>query len=108
MNKPKQKTRKYYDYHECAEYISKKYFQGRDLRDFGGKYGKKKVDEKTPYLDFWHWLLGFGDIHHNGCFIYMPPAFDIPNYTKEEKWVAPIVQAFEDEFGEEAEMWVEW
>ncbi len=70
------------------------------------KYGKNpKKDAK--YLDFWHWLCDLADVH-NGCFIIMPPASDIPQYSDEEKWVAPIVQAFEDEFGEEAEMWVEW
>lgn len=106
MKKPKKHTRKYYDYDECAKYIANK-LGVKDLRDFAGKYTKKGVDDTKPYLDFWHWLCDFGNVH-NGCFISMPPASDIPQYTNEEKWVAPIVQAFEDEFGEEAEMWVEW
>lgn len=105
MKKPKKHKREYYDYNECAEYIANK-LGVKDLRDFAGKYSEKESEDK-PYLDFWHWLYDFGEIH-NGCFIYMPPASDIPHYTEEEKWVAPIVQVFEDEFGPEAQMWVEW
>jgi hypothetical protein len=104
MKKPKKETREYYDYSKCAKFIAYK-LGVKDLRDFAGKY--EKGGENKPYLDFWHWLCDMNDVH-NGCYIYMPPASDIPNYSEDEKWVAPIVQAFEDEFGEEAEMWVDW
>lgn len=107
MKKPQKRKKEYYDYHECADYISQKYFKGRDLRDFADFDYSKTESETNRYLDFWHWLCDFGNMH-NGCFMFMPPASDIPRYSDEEKWVAPIIQAFEDEFGIEAEMWVEW
>lgn len=85
MNKPELQTRSYYDYTDCASFINKKYNISDD--------------------DFWYYQ---SDYQHNGSY------FSINKYTLEDlkdskKLLAtPFAKAMIEEFGEDAEYYVEW
>jgi hypothetical protein len=108
MNKPTPQTKEYYDYHQCSYYIAEK-LGVVDLDDILGKF----VNDSIPYEErqhleyrcFWDFLLDRLDIH-NGCVIQMPE-YD-PEYCKWEQWQIDVVNAFIEEFGEDAEYWVSW
>lgn len=110
MKKPQPKAvkpQKALNYLECRDYIEKKY--KIDVRDYAGKFSVpgRAMDNKIPYQDFWHWLIGRCDIDHNGCFIDMPTS--APNA---DQWVQEILALFTKEFAtkdqESIEFWVEW
>jgi hypothetical protein len=103
MKKPRLKSRKSYDYNECAEYIAHK-LGVKDIRDFAGRWNGDKFNESKPYQDFWHFLYNHCEIH-NGGEMYMPCLDDL---NLIEDWQYKILQAFQDEFGEDAVYWVEW
>jgi len=109
VKKPVLKKHEFYDYHECAEYIAKKLGK-KNLRDCGEKHCGKK-DLTAPYQDFWHYLIETNDIN-NGCLIVGIGLFNGEALATEEnsKWsfCIPILKAFEDEFGPNAQYWVEW
>lgn len=106
MKKPIQRTKKYYDYHDCSEYLQDKHKYNE--RDYAGKFSKRNdVDKDTPYLDFWHWVIDRHEIH-NGCFL---------TFSKEEldeideDWVKTIYSYYIEEFADdkgELEMYVWW
>ena len=106
LKKPQKKTKTYYDYHECRNYLQKKY--GYDERNYAGK--KFSGDTDVPYQDFWHWLIDHHGIH-NGCFV----TFDRDTLKNEDTdwmgdWVKEIythyIEEFADENGElEMEVW---
>lgn len=85
MNKPELQTRSYYDYTDCASFINEKY----NISD----------------NDFW---CHQSDYQHNGSY------FSINKYTLEDlkdykKLLAiPFAKAMIEEFGEDAEYYVEW
>lgn len=95
MDKPEPVTRSFYDYQDCAEYISQKHFDGRCLRDFS-------VGDE--YRDFWHWVIDVCEVH-NGCVLYL--GADQLGLCK-EPWQREILEAFIKEFGDDQEYWVEW
>ena len=98
MKKPKTKKVKRLDYHECADYISKKL--GYNLRDTLGRWKGMVYQPDLEYRDFWHYLVEVCQIS-NGCEIYLPHPDDVKG------WQKPILQAFWDEFGQ-GPYWVEW
>ena len=102
MKKPEPKARKeVLDYHECADYIAHK-LGVDDLRDFSGKYMTPGISEDLPYQDFWHFLYDSQDIG-NPSYIFIPRT-----NNDFEDWQIKICKAFHEEFGEDAEYWVEW
>lgn len=107
MTKPTKKSKTYYDWLECEDYIQKQH--KCNIRDFKNKFkkikGKLTVDDKKEYMDFWHWVLNNYEVH-NGCFI---------TFTKEiyesinEEWIKTIYGWFL-EFADEGEVefYVTW
>lgn len=84
MQKPVQQTKKYFDYDDCFKWICQ-------------EYGK-------PPFDFWNFIfeyIGF----ENGSYIYLT---DLLYAEDTELWQKYVVQNFVQEFGEDAEYWVEW
>ncbi len=107
MEKPKFKTLQYLDYHECRDYIEHKL--GYSLRDTLGKFEpglSAEEREKREYRDFWHWIVDGIDVW-NGCLIVLPTSVQ-ELVSAEYKWVEEILDAFTEEFGANAEYWVEW
>jgi hypothetical protein len=106
MKKPKLKTKKYYDYHECAEFIAHK-LGIKNLRDVDGKYAGNK---DAKYKDFWHFLLDYNPELNKGSFLTFEE-YGCGLSLEEagiEEWQDKIVRAFIAEFGEDAEYWIEW
>jgi hypothetical protein len=92
----------YWDYHEVAHFINKKYKV--DIDNFAGhKYTGKKND--MPYQNFWHWICDFNEIH-NGSYFELDLVDGIADEVEDEKcgtpaWVKEILKMFLDEFEEE-------
>lgn len=75
MNKLKPKSLIYYDFYEMNDIVKKEL--GYDLRNCG-KYFYPNQD-KTPYLDFWHWQLDncFDRLSNDTyCHLYIGLDFD--------------------------------
>ena len=106
MNKPEKQTLEFYDYDYCSQYIAEK-LGLKSLRDTLGKFdnsspipyeGERKNFE---YRDFWHFLCevpGFS----NGSYIEI----NDDDLERANEWQKVIVQAFIDEFGEDANYFV--
>jgi len=99
MKKPKAQKIERLDYDECQKYISHKL--GYNLRDTLGMFKGKKHNSKVEYRDFWHFLCDHCEIH-NGSEFYMPTSDEAT-----EEWQKPILEAFNEEFGE-GPYWVWW
>ena len=105
--KPQPTTRTAYDYHECRDYLQKKYkYNERD-------YAKKFVTGSTmgePYQDFWHWVVDHNDIS-NGCLItFSRETLNNPDFDGDQ-WVKTIYGYYLTEFADdngELLMWVWW
>ncbi len=83
--KPELCTRKYLDYSDCSDWISKKL--GKDIRD----YNKKN----EGYQDFWHFVIDMCS-PHNGTFFNM-----YKDWVEDaEEWQREIINAFFVEFKE--------
>lgn len=96
--KPQLKTRQYYDYNECAQFIEPKL--GYKIRDTLGKF---RGNINAEYRDWWHFLIREVDVH-NGCFIQIDSSLlDAGN-----DWQNEITQVFISEFGEDSDYYVEW
>jgi len=107
MDKPTMKIRQSYDYYKCEAYIADK-LGVQCLQDFAGKYtrterGNHVIRDDLPYQDFTHFLFGNLD-YHNGSEITMP----YWAYDEAQDWQKKILDAFKEEFGENAKFWVEW
>jgi len=96
VNKPVEKTMKYMDYQECADWVAYRMGVG-SLGDFCGKYSGNKDAE---YLDFWHCICNNQDVH-NPCWVRVDRDYNWPD------WAIPIVDVFQKEFGD-TEYFVEW
>jgi hypothetical protein len=108
MKKPKKRAMVVaYNWHECVQYIEKKY--KIDIRDYAGKFKCKwnngELGEEKPYQDFWHWVVQNKDVN-NGSVVTLS-SYD---YTECEDWQQQILTFFLKEFGKgkEATFWVEW
>ena len=118
-DKPKQHlSEPYWDYHEVVDFIEKKY--KIKLRGYTPKAGfteemikhqkETYVGSKSdPYLDFWHWICEYQEIH-NGCYFYLGTQEEV-----DEKWcpywVKEILDLLDKEFPEakgEMYMYVSW
>jgi len=93
MNKPKQKSAKYYDYRECRDYIEKKY--GYETRNFANRKYTGKPDD-APSQDFWLYLCNKHGVGNDCTF-----ELDINDvdYAAEEEWQKKIILDFLNEFG---------
>lgn len=113
MNKPEKKTKSYYKYNECRDYLQKKY--GYQERDYAGKFknrGTKDVElnEDLLYQDFWHWVIKHYQVC-NGCFITFSREYLEEDAEESEDWVLEIYKHYIDEFADEdgmLEMYVSW
>jgi len=103
MKKPTKQTKEYYDYHDCRDYLQKKY--GYDERDYAGEFTKPAKNskavkalnkEETSYWDFWHHVIRYTEIH-NGCFFWMEKEW-LEDATE---WQKEIIQHYLDEFADE-------
>lgn len=104
LDKPKKKSRSYYDYIQCRDYLQAKYNYLE--RDYAGKFANGKLNGK-PYLDFWHWVLDNHEVH-NGCEILFSKE---ELETIEKPWVKEIYQRYIDEFADkkgELTLYVWW
>lgn len=104
MNKPKPRTKKYYDWIECKNYIQEKY--NIDIRDVAGKY---QGNPDAPYQDFWHSLTDKFEIH-NGCYVDFFAGEPLDEWFEHE-WEKKIARIFEEEFyveGKEIEFYIWW
>ena len=114
LEKPKFKTKIFYHYNECRNYLQKKY--NCNERDFAGRYKRdennklKEVDINKPYQDFWHWVCD-NYIIYNGCFIvFSKNYFGMKSETIPE-WVKTIYSRYIEEFADnngELVMFCEW
>ena len=105
MNKPTKKTKSYYDYNQCRNYLQEKY--GYDERDYAGRF--KNRGEDLPYQDFWHWVIKRHEVH-NGCFIIFSKE-NLEEDSETEDWVKEIYKHYIDEFADEngeLEMYCWW
>ena len=85
MNKPELQTRSYYDYTDCVNFINEKY----DIGD----------------TDFWSEIC---DYQHNGSSFTMDDTF-LEELKEDDKIEAyEFAKALVDEFGQDAEYWIEW
>lgn len=108
MKKPALRKVNYLDYHECSEYLEKKY--GYEERN----YKKHRFDisendpSNPPYCDFWHWVVDTFSVH-NGCDICFSNDWLEGNL---EDWQKEILEHYLSEFGSgpnrEVEFRVEW
>lgn len=108
-DKPKPETQTALDFHDCRDYIEKKY--KIQMRDYAGRF-KPPVDEKKPYLDFWHWIIDRYQIN-NDSFFNLYVTEDQDEYHLVPDWVKEILALFHKEFGEYEtkgylKMWVSW
>ena len=100
MNKPTIKSIEYWNYYECADYISKKYFEGKNLDDFTGKYITAQYDDSKEFQCFWHVILDKTELVNGAPFyLFFGDEYDGEDETK--KWYYPILKKFEEEFGED-------
>jgi hypothetical protein len=106
VEKPTKKTKEYYDYHECAEYIAHK-LGIEDLRDVDGKF---KGNPDAEYKDFWHFMRDYDPEINKGSFTSFEGYGDgLPiEEAGIEEWQDKIVRTFIAEFGEDAEYWINW
>ncbi len=88
MEKPRKKTREYYCFSECMEYLQKLY--NFDYRDIDG-------------FDFWSWLVDEWFVT-NSCFSTLEPERE-DDYPEK---VEIIFRMFETHFGEHAEYYFGW
>lgn len=95
LKKPKKQTHRYYDYHECRDYLQKKF--GYDERDYAKIYNNGKYDKDIECLDFWYWLCEHSEIH-NGCFVYFSKE-NLDDLDGDE-WVKEIYGHYIDEFAD--------
>ena len=114
--KPVKRTRTFYEYLECRDYLQEKY--GYDERDYASRnkavevIGKRRrFDGSRPYQDFWHWVVETYQIH-NGCFVtFSRDADALRELPTDKQWVREIYQRYLDEFADEDGellMFVEW
>lgn len=129
MSKPAKKTVQHYDYHEIIHYIEAKY--SVRTGDYYGCHGSKGVpwtgpptkDGRSPYANFWHWMISVNDHVTNGSYIYFPEnlpwgdveddpkCYDRRSCTSTPKFVMEIMALIEKEFGKEIyfeKIWVNW
>lgn len=109
MKKPIKVTHApHWDYNSCIKYIESKY----KIRtgDYNNKWLHRndKIRDKTPYRNFWHWVLDQHYDIHRGCFI----DFTVKEHLEDEKteqWVKEILTMLHKEFEEdEMRFWIEW
>lgn len=108
LEKPKKKSKEYYDYRECRDFIENKF--GYKTRDYLNKYNKSFNEEinDVKFLDFWSWIVKNYEIS-NGCFICFSREF--LEESDIEDWQARIYNDFLDEFADEngeVEFYVWW
>jgi hypothetical protein len=107
MKKPTKKTKSYYDYIQCRDYLQKKYDYNE--RDYAGKF-KNRDKEDVPYQDFWHWVIEHYQVC-NGCFITFSKEYLECDGKESEAWVREIYKHYIDEFADEngeLEMYCWW
>lgn len=102
--KPRKKSRSAFEWSDIVEYIQKKY--GKDVRDWAGRYSKKKRNESAEYQDFWHFICDKCEVH-NGATIWLFP-YDWMEEEGCEDWKKEICQILVDEFGSDFEAFVSW
>jgi hypothetical protein len=83
----------YLDYHECNNYIEKKY--NIQTRDFLGKFQGGKAND-VEYLDFWHWMCDNFEIS-NGAIIHVNFE-ELRQENNPPDWVKHIFTYWEAEF----------
>lgn len=96
-----------WDYRQVIDYIEEKY--KINVRDYAGKFAHPEIDDKVPYLDFWHWLIDhdFSDMY-NGSYQWIWVTEHLEN-KKTPPWVKEILQKIYDEFQEDdMQFWIEW
>lgn len=107
-DKPTQKTKTYFDYNECRNYLQEKH--GYNEQDYTGLFrhlGSGEPPPVLPYQNFWHWVVGRYNAH-NDCFVTFSRDV-LPEI--EEGWVKTIYSHYLDEFADEKgelEMHVWW
>ena len=106
MNKPEPKTKTALDYHECRNYLQKKY--GYDERNFAG--WEPGIGDEKPYQDFWHFVLDKAEYITNGCYFWMN--LDWVEDLDEDDFRTICLNRYFDEFGkpgeDSIEFWVDW
>lgn len=100
LTKPKIKTRSHYDYHECENYINKKY--KIDIRNLANTKFNGKPDDPA-YVDFWHSICDFA---HNGGTVCLPE----PEFMEgAHPLIVKTAELFEKEFPDaDYSYWVSW
>lgn len=66
---------------------------------------------EPPHIDLWHWLLDYpwdGEIH-NGCY----QTFDVEDFketatNQKANEIVKMLNLFEEEFGKEFKVWIDW
>jgi len=108
LEKPTKKQTEFYDYHECSEYLEKKY--GYDERNYAGKTWESGSDGyDRPYQDFWHWVCEMSDLSNDSMLV-------MNSWWGESAtdWQREILERYIDEFGEGDNedkyilFWVSW
>lgn len=81
-----------YDYHQCRDWLQKKY--GYCERDYAGKRYGPNPNPDAEYLDFWHFVVDMTDLN-NGEIIVMDDSW------KEDAapWQIEIIDRYLDHFG---------
>jgi len=120
MKKPGKRTKEYYDYHECRDYLQEKY--SYDERDYAGKHNHGKAaknskavtalgltnDNDPPYWDFWHFVIDAGGVQSNSSFFHLTTEW---LHGETEDWQKEIIQHYLDEFADKdgmIEFYVDW
>lgn len=99
MDKPLANTVVYYNYHECRDYLQKKY--GYDERN----YQRQPVTPGSHYTtskDFWLWLCDHEDIHNGGYVTFSQEI--LAEWQADEAipdWAAEIYTHYLDEFADD-------
>ncbi len=99
--KPELQSRGAYEYSDCVEWVEQKL--GYDIRNVLNSHSPENIKKNIEYRDWWHFLIDYEDVH-NGCYIMIRR--DLMEYGND--WQNEITQKFLDEFGEDAEYWVDW
>ena len=118
MKKPKPVTRRpSLDYHECRDYIHKKY--NVHTTNWAGW---TPCDDSKPYQNLWHKLIddcpniGKGTYFqiHDEIVDYYLKECPVDDEGTDQKWIGEVYKLFFNEFGEYAdeegflEFWVDW
>lgn len=115
FEKPTQHTLIYWDYIEVISYIEKKYkikTEGYIPKCGFTEEQLNNAPGKTPYLNFWHWVIDGKNIHNGSSFDLIILDEDDDLDEDEEyrpRWVREILRMIYDEFSEaKMSMLVAW